>query len=206
MMTRATTGIAKEAAQPAEVGRRQETNVGVSESDDRRIVISGAINETIAAMTINALLKFEQKNPTEPILMVLDSYGGYIDSMFAIIDTMELVRCDVVTLCVGKAMSAGAVILLSGTKGKRLITPHARVMLHQISSFTFGRIADMDNDIKESKRLQDEVSKLIASKTKLGGRKLQQMLGKDYYLTAKEAAKYGIVDKLITRFPRRGTP
>ncbi len=77
-------------------------------------------------------------------------------------------------------------------------------MLHQISSFTYGRVDDLDNDVKETKRLQEELVKLIESKTKLKGKKLRQLLAKDSYLTAKEAIKYGIVDKVITRFPRSG--
>ncbi len=120
------TGIA-EKGRPTAAEVKAEEKIGVSADEDRRILISGSINESISALAINALLKLEQKSPTEPILVVLDSYGGSVDSMFAIIDTMELVRCDVFTLCVGKAMSAGAAILLSGTKGKRLNTPHARV-------------------------------------------------------------------------------
>lgn len=201
-MAKKNTGIAEKCQPNAAETKADE--IGVSENDDRRIIISGMINENITALAINALLKLEQKGPTEPILMVLDSYGGYIDSMFAIIDTMELIRCDVYTLCVGKAMSAGAAILLSGAKGKRLITPRARVMLHQLSSFAFGKIDDMDNDVTESKRLQEEMVKLIESRTKLKGKKLRQMLAKDSYLSAREAIKYGVVDKIITRFPRKG--
>ncbi len=181
-----------------------EEGIGVAENEDRRILVAGIINENIAALTINALLKLEQKDPTEPILMVLDSYGGSVDSMFAIIDTMELVRCDVATLCLGKAMSAGAAILLSGAKGKRFITPHARVMLHQVSSFAYGKVDDLDNEIEEVKRMQELLVKLIQSKTKLKGKKLKEMLAKDSYLIAKDAVKFGVVDKIITRFPRKG--
>ena len=197
----------KRAVSTTDVAETKEDGVATADKvdmTDRRIVISGTINENTAALTINTLLKLEQQNPTEPILLVVDSYGGYVDSMFAIVDTMDLVRCDVITLCVGKAMSAGAAILLSGAKGKRMITPRARVMLHQISSFHFGKVTDLDNDMKETKRLQEEMFALIESRTKLRGKKLKDLLAKDYYLTAKESVRNGVVDKIITRFPTKG--
>lgn len=184
--------------------REQNEGTPITKTDSRQIMIVGTINERTSAGVVNALLGFEHKNPLEPILLTIDSSGGDIDAMFAIIDAMNLIRCEVITLCIGKAMSAGAILLLNGAKGQRYITPHARVMLHQISSIHAGTTADIDNSIKEVQRLQDALITLIESRTKLRGKQLRTILSKDSYITATQAVRHGIVDKVVSRFPTKG--
>jgi len=167
--------------------------------ENRIIFMNGEFNERKAELIIARMFQYECMDPSKDILLIIDSYGGFVDSFIAIHDAMKLLRCDVATICVGKAMSCGQMLLVSGTKGKRFITPHSRVLVHQISSFSGGSLKDMEIDITESKRLQKEVfEKLILKYTKIKAGQLKAMMEKgDNFFDAKKSLELGLVDKIV---------
>jgi len=168
--------------------------------NNRIIYMSGAFDERKAQHIVSKLLQFEADDPTKDIILFIDSYGGYIDSFVAIHDVMKMIHCDVATVCIGKAMSCGQMLLISGTKGKRFITPNSRVLMHQLSTMSGGKLTDIENDIEEAKRLQKEVLEKLALKyTKVNAKVLKELMAKDSYITAEEAVGYGFVDHIITK-------
>ena len=110
---------------------------------------------------------------------------------------MKMCRCDIATVCVGKAMSCGIQLLMSGTKGKRFITPNSRTLIHSVSSAAWGRVNDMDNEVEEVKRLQKMIEDMITKYTKINKSQLKELMSKDSYLTAKQSKDLGIVDYII---------
>jgi len=174
-----------------------ENNVGVIEKN-RIIFLSGFFNEDKAKEAITSILTLESQNPTKDILMIIDSYGGFVHSLMAIHDIMKYVtRCDVVTLGIGKQMSCGQLLLVSGTKGKRFVTPNSRILLHQISAGTFGKLSEMEIDINENKKLQDIIELMILKYTKINRKQLTELMKMDSYMSATEALKFGLIDGII---------
>ena len=165
--------------------------------DNRLIYMSGKFSEDAAKDVVSQLLKFNYDDPKKDILMVIDSYGGIVDSFIAIHDTMRLIRCDVATLCIGKAMSCGHLLLTSGTKGKRFITPNSRIMVHQVSAGTWGKLSEMENSVEETKRLEGIINKLIIKYSKITKRKLTDLLSKDSYLSPEKGLEYGFIDTIV---------
>lgn len=166
---------------------------------NRIIYISGEFNEMKAEMVVSKMLTFECANPSKDILLIIDSYGGIVDSFVSIHDTMGLLRCDVATLCIGKAMSCGQLLLVSGAKGKRFITPNSRVMIHEFSAGAYGSLTDLEISVEENKRLQKEIwEKLNIKYTNLTPKKLTEMRGRDTFLNAKECLQHGVVDHVVT--------
>jgi ATP-dependent Clp protease protease subunit len=171
----------------------------VSPIDEKRIIyMNGVFDEDKAKDVITKLLILESKDPTKDILLYVDSYGGYVHSFLAIHDAIQMMRCDVATICLGKAMSCGQLLLMSGTKGKRFITPNSRVLVHQISSFAFGKINDMEVDIEESKELQKIIESMILKYTKITAKKLKSIMKVDSYFSSKQTVELGIADYIIT--------
>jgi len=166
-------------------------------NDNRIIYMSGKFTEEKAQDVISQLLKFNFDDPKKDILMIIDSYGGIVDSFIAIHDTMRLIRCDVATLCIGKAMSCGHLLLTSGTKGKRFITPNSRIMVHQVSAGTWGKLSEMENSVEETKRLEAIINKLILKYSKVTKKKLSDLLGKDSYLSPEKGLELGFVDVIV---------
>ena len=167
---------------------------------NRIIYLSGEFNEHKAEAVVAKMLQYECINPSKDILLMIDSYGGLVDSFVTIHDTMGLLRCDVATCCIGKAMSCGQLLLVSGTPGKRFITPNSRVMIHEFSSGNYGKLTDIDISVQENKRMQKAVwEKLNLKYTKLTKKKLDEMKGRDTFLTANECVKQGFVDHIITK-------
>lgn len=162
----------------------------------RSIFLSGHIDEASAKIVIENLIRMEKDSPLEDIELYIDSYGGFIDSMFAIIDTMNLIHCDIKTICVGKAISAAAIILSSGAKGKRIITPNARTMIHQLWAFSFGTASEIETGSKEIKRLQNLMEKTLAKNTRKSQTQIKEDMKKALYMSAEESIKYGLVDKI----------
>ena len=166
---------------------------------NRIIYMSGEFNEIKAEMVVSRMLSFECANPSKDILLIIDSYGGIVDSFVSIHDTMNLLRCDVATLCIGKAMSCGQLLLVSGAKGKRFITPNSRVMIHEFSTGVYGNLTDLEISVEENKRLQKEIwERLNIKYTKLTTKKLSDMRGRDTFLNASECLEYGVVDHVVT--------
>lgn len=169
-------------------------------NDKNRIIyVSGTINEQKTEDVVSRLLAFDTAQPNKDIIMIIDSYGGYVDSFVAMHDAMKMISSEIVTICIGKAMSCGQMLLMSGTKGKRFITPNSRVMVHELSSFTGGKLKDIENDHRELQRVQkDVIEKLILKYTKISIKNLSKFMSEDTYLSAEETVKYGIADHIIT--------
>lgn len=165
--------------------------------DSRRIYFTGDFNEESSKNAIITLLDLEAKNPLKDIIFYINSYGGYVDDFVAIHDTIKMLRCRVVTVCVGKAMSAGAFLLMSGTKGFRFITPNSRTMIHQLSASTWGKLTEMENHVDQLKSQQKQIRKLTLEYTKITEKNIDKILEKDSYFSADETIKFGIADKII---------
>lgn len=166
--------------------------------DDNRIIfMSGDFNEDKAKDIITQLFTFECKNPKKDIVMLIDSYGGYVHSFLAIHDVIKMLRCDVATIAVGKSMSCGQMLLITGKKGKRFATPNARILMHEVSSGTFGKLKDMEIDINETRSLKVILDDLILKYTKIKKNQLKEIMSKDTFLSAQEALKLGLIDHII---------
>lgn len=160
----------------------------------------GDIDEAKSEAFIKSVLQLQMEDPTKDIVVIIDSYGGYIDSMWSMQDAMNMVTCKIHTLCIGKAMSCGQMLLVGGSKGCRYATPNSRIMMHEISAWTHGSISDIKNHTKELDRLDKQFRTFIQKRTKLNKTQLDKMLECDTYMNPKEALKYGFIDKIITGF------
>ena len=169
---------------------------------DHIIFLGGPINREIANLVIAQLLFLEQRDIEEDISLYINSPGGAVSAGLAIFDTMNYVRADVRTICIGQAASMAAVLLANGAKGKRCILPHANVMIHQPwSGGIEGQITDIEITTKQLLKTKALLNKLLAQKT---GRPLQKLRGdveRDYWLDASEALKYGLVDSVLVQRP-----
>ena len=162
----------------------------------RSIFLSGMIDEKSSREVIEKLIQLEKESPLEDIYLYIDSYGGYLDSMFAMIDTINMVRCDVQTICVGKAMSAGAVILSSGKRWKRFITPNARTMVHQLFALSYGTATEIEKEAQEIKRMQQQMERILAKNTRQPLKQIRKDLIDIKFMDAEGSVKYGLVDKI----------
>lgn len=169
--------------------------------DSNRIIfMSGCFDESAAKTIMERMLTLEAQAPSKDILMYIDSYGGSVHSLIAIHDVMKnLSRCDIATVCTGKAMSCGQMLLMSGTKGKRFATPNSRILIHEISHITYGKLSDMEIDINEDKEVQKIWEGLIVEYTKIKKSEIRELMKRDSYLSAKEAKDYGIIDHIIEK-------
>jgi len=169
-------------------------------SRSRIIYFSSEFNPQSAKQVVERLLTMNAESQMDDILLLIDSQGGDVNSFFSIYDTMtKLIHCDVATVCLGQAMSAGQMLLMSGKKGKRFITENSKVLVHQLSSGTVGKVAEMQNHLSYVKELDETVCKLILKHTKIRKRELDVMMKKDTYLDADESVKYGICDHVIRK-------
>jgi len=175
------------------------TSISKNDSSNRIIYVSGPINEVCAQRVISDIIKYESSDPFSDILMFIDSYGGYCDSFLSIHDMMKMSRCDIATVCIGKAMSAGQMLLMSGTKGKRFITPNSRVMIHSLSSGMYGKIHELDNEMEEWKNIQSDLESFILQYTKISKKEIRDLMSKNSYLRSSQVLKYGIVDYIIKK-------
>ncbi|MFZ2192699.1 MAG: ATP-dependent Clp endopeptidase proteolytic subunit ClpP [Candidatus Moraniibacteriota bacterium] len=164
---------------------------------DRIIFLGGQIDDVVANSVIAQLLFLASQNSKEDIKLYINSPGGHVTSALAIYDTMQYVKPDVSTICVGMAASAAALLLASGAKGKRMILPNGEVMIHQVMGGTQGQATDIDIHAKHilsmKKRLNEILSKHCGQKKD----KVEEDAERDYFMSAEEAKKYGIVDKII---------
>lgn len=165
--------------------------------DNRIVHFNGLFEEESAEDAIKDIIELEHEDPSKDIILYIDSYGGNYHSFIAIHDVMRLCRCNIATVCIGKAMSAAQMLLISGTKGKRFITPNATIMMHQISTGFFGNLKEMENEVMLTQRYQKTLEKMIISYTKITKNELSKFMSKEMYFTAEEAVKYGIVDYII---------
>jgi len=165
---------------------------------DNIIFVGSAIDDDVANLVIAQLLFLEAEDPEKDIQLYINSPGGSVTSGLAILDTMRYIRPNVSTLCIGQAMSMGAVLLAAGEKGKRLALPNSRIMLHQPHGGIQGTASDIEIHTREILRLRERIITLLASYTGKSPEEINIDADRDFVLTAQEAVKYGIVDQVIT--------
>lgn len=165
---------------------------------DRIIFIGSPINDDVANAIIAQLLFLDSENKKEDIKLYINSPGGSVTSALAIYDTMQHVKPDVQTICIGMAASAASVLLAAGTKGKRLVLPNAEVMIHQVLGGVEGQATDIDIHARHILKTRDRLNKILAEHTGQKLAKIERDTDRDYFMTAEEARRYGIVDKVIT--------
>jgi ATP-dependent Clp protease protease subunit len=164
----------------------------------QRIIFLGTpVNDEIANVIMAQLLHLESEDPEKDIALYINSPGGSITALFAIYDTMEFIKPDVQTICMGQAASAAAVLLAAGTPGKRLALPHSRVLLHQPSGGAEGQSVDIEIQAREILRMRDLLNEILAEKTGQSVEQIDKDTDRDFILDAEGAKAYGIVDDII---------
>lgn len=166
---------------------------------DRIIFVTGTIDDNMANLIIAQLLFLEAEDPNKDIHLYINSPGGSVSAGLAIYDTMQYIKPDVSTICMGMAASMASVLLSAGTKGKRFILPYARVMIHQPLGGAQGQATEIEIHAREILRIRDEMNGIMAKHTGQPKEKIQIDTERDYYLTAVEAKAYGLVDEILTR-------
>ncbi len=165
---------------------------------DRIVLLNTQVDDASAALICAQLLFLESQDPEKEIYFYINSPGGSVTSGLAIYDTMQFIAPPVATMCMGRAASMGAFLLAAGEQGMRYSLPNAQIMIHQPSGGYRGQVTDMDIHLKESLRTKTLLNKILAEKTKQSIKKITQDTERDYFMTAEEALKYGIVDKILT--------
>ncbi|WP_428262149.1 ATP-dependent Clp endopeptidase proteolytic subunit ClpP [Haliangium sp.] len=165
---------------------------------DRIIFLGTPINDDVANVVIAQLLFLESEEPEKDIMLYINSPGGHVTAGMAIYDTMQYVRCDVATICMGQAASMGAFLLSSGTKGKRYSLPHARVMIHQPLGGFQGQATDIDIHAQEILKTRDLLNEIWSKHTGQPLQKIKEDTERDYFMSAPQACEYGIIDEVIT--------
>ena len=166
---------------------------------DRIIFVTGTIDDNMANLIIAQLLFLEAEDPNKDIHLYINSPGGSVSAGMAIYDTMQYIKPDVSTICMGMAASMASVILAAGTKGKRFTLPYARVMIHQPLGGAQGQATEIEIHAREILRIRDEMNNIMSKHTGQPKEKIQIDTERDYYLTAEEAKTYGLVDEILTR-------
>ena len=167
--------------------------------NDRIVFLSDEVNDTTASLVVAQMLYLEAQDPDKDIYFYINSPGGSISAGMAIYDTMNYIKCDVSTICVGMAASMGAFLLSSGAKGKRFALPNAEVMIHQPLGGMQGQASDIKIHADHILRIRDKMNKLLAAQTGNPLEIIERDTERDNYMTADEAAEYGLVDKVITK-------
>ena len=164
---------------------------------DRVIFLGEPIDDAVANTVIAQLLFLEAENKKEDIKIYINSPGGSVTSAMALYDTMQFIKPDVSTICLGQAASAAAVLLACGAKGKRYALPNARVLIHQVMGGVEGQQKDVEIQAREMTRIKNQLNEILAKHTGQSIKKIEADTDRDYFMTAEEAKKYGIVDKII---------
>ena len=165
--------------------------------NDRIIFLGEEVNDTSASLVVAQLLYLESQDPDKEIQLYINSPGGSVTAGMAIYDTMQYIKCDVSTICIGMAASMGAFLLSSGAKGKRIALPNAEIMIHQPSAGTQGQITDMAIHLKRLETIKKKINEIMASNT---GKSVEQITAdceRDNFMSAEEAREYGLIDKVI---------
>lgn len=164
---------------------------------DRVIFLGEPIDDAVANTLIAQLLFLDAENSKEDIKLYINSPGGSVTSAMALYDTMQHVKANVSTICIGQAASAAAVLLACGAKGKRFSLPNARVLIHQVMGGAEGQQKDVEIQAREMMRIKNQINKILANHTGQAVAKIEKDTDRDYFMTAEEAKKYGIIDKII---------
>ena len=165
---------------------------------DRIVLLSGEVNDESANLIVAQLLFLQAQDPKKTINMYINSPGGSVTAGLAIYDTMQFISCPVATYCIGQAASMGAVLLTAGAKGKRFALPNARIMIHQPWGGAEGKASDIEITAREIIRLKENLNRILADHS---GRKYEKVVAdtdRDYFMSAEEAADYGLIDNVLT--------
>jgi ATP-dependent Clp protease, protease subunit len=165
--------------------------------NERIIFLGTPIDDTVANLIIAQLIHLESEDPDKDISIYINSPGGQVYSGLAIYDTMQFIRCDVQTICVGIAMSMGAVILAGGAEGKRLALPNAKILIHQVSGGFQGQATDIEIQARETIALKRRLEEILAEHTGRPMEAVSKDMERDYFMTSHEAQDYGIIDNVI---------
>ncbi|MBS4803609.1 MAG: ATP-dependent Clp endopeptidase proteolytic subunit ClpP [Clostridium sp.] len=165
---------------------------------DRIIMLSGEINDTISNLVVAQLLFLESEDPDKDIHLYINSPGGSITAGMAIYDTMQYIKSDVSTICIGMAASMGSFLLSSGAKGKRFALPNSEIMIHQPLGGFQGQATDFDIHAKRILKIKESLNKILSENTNQPIEKIKADVERDYFMTSDEAMNYGLVDKVIT--------
>ena len=167
--------------------------------NDRIIFLSEEVNDTTASLVVAQLLYLEAQDPDKDIQFYINSPGGSVTAGMAIYDTMQYIKCDVATICVGMAASMGAFLLSAGAKGKRMALPNAEIMIHQPSAGTQGQITDMAIHMKRLQIIKERMNHIMSENT---GRSIEEVTAaceRDNFMSAQEAVEFGLIDKVLER-------
>jgi len=165
---------------------------------ERIIFLGSQVNDDVASVVVAQLLFLEADDPDKDITFYINSPGGSVTAGMAIYDTMQYIRCDVATLCMGQAASMGALLLASGAAGKRFSLPNARIMIHQPMGGYQGQATDIDIHAREILRMRHDLNTILSKHTGKSIKKVQADTERDNFMSAIEAAQYGIIDKVLT--------
>ena len=164
---------------------------------DRIIMLSGEINDDVASSIVSQLLFLEAEDPEKDIYLYINSPGGVVTSGFSIYDTMNYIRADVSTICIGQAASMGAFLLSCGAKDKRFALPNSRIMIHQPLGGAQGQATDIEIQANEILRIKKTLNEILAKNTNQSIKKIEKDTDRDFAMTAAEALEYGLIDKVI---------
>ena len=167
--------------------------------NDRIIFLSDEVNDATASLVVAQLLFLEAQDPDKDIQFYINSPGGSVTAGMAIYDTMQYIKCDVSTICIGLAASMGAFLLSSGAKGKRFALPNAEIMIHQPSGGSQGQATDIEIQARRILQMKEHLNQILAENTGKPLEQIKQDCERDYFMTAEEAQQYGLIDKVITR-------
>ena len=166
---------------------------------ERIVFLGTGVNDDVANVIVAQLLFLEAEDPEKDITFYINSPGGSVSAGMAIYDTMQYIKCDIATLCMGQAASMGAVLLAAGTEGKRYALPNSRIMIHQPLGGYQGQATDIDIHAREMLRVRDDLNRILAHHTGKSLKKIKTDTDRDNFMTAVEAQKYGLIDKLLSR-------
>ena len=166
---------------------------------ERIVFIGSGIDDNIASIVIAQLLFLEAEDPEKDIFLYLNTPGGYLSSGLAIYDTMQYVKPDVSTICMGQASSMGALLLASGTEGKRSALPHSRIMIHQPLGGAQGQATDIEIQTKEILTLRQNLTEILSKHTGQTLKKIEKDTDRNFFMSAEEAKEYGIIDEVMVR-------
>ncbi len=167
--------------------------------EDRIIFLSGEINDAVANSVVAQLIYLEGKNPDKDIYLYINSPGGSVSAGLAIYDTLNYIKCDVSTICIGLAASMGAFLLSSGTKGKRFALPNSEIMIHQPLGGTQGQASDIEIQARHMQKIKQKINRILSENTSQPLEKIEKDTDRDFYMSADEAVNYGLVDKIFDK-------
>jgi len=166
---------------------------------DRIIFLGGDINDSVANTVIAQLLFLENQDSNKDIMIYINSPGGTVTGTMAMYDTMQFVKCDISTVCIGLAASGAAVILAGGKKGKRFALPNAEIMIHQVMGGAQGQASDIEISAKHILKIKENLNKILAKHTRKTKVQIEKDSDRDYHMSAQEAKEYGLVDEIIEK-------